>query len=181
MASVRKAGIARVAVVLGETCAWLFALALGVTVFEVLMRYLFKSPTTWAHETTTALCAIAFIFGGAYSMAREEHMRVTSILERVSGRVRRSIEWLSIACGAIYLAALGWGAWLQARESLWRFEGTAWVPEPLPGPPGWPLPALVKGALLAGTLLFLAVLVAYAIRYARTGQAQNDGGDERWN
>jgi hypothetical protein len=26
-------------------------------------------PTTWAHETTTTLCAIGFALGGAYAFA----------------------------------------------------------------------------------------------------------------
>jgi hypothetical protein len=37
----------------------------------------------------------------------------------------------------------------------------------MPGPPGWPLPALVKAALLLGTLLFLAALLRHALRLAR--------------
>jgi TRAP-type C4-dicarboxylate transport system permease small subunit len=157
----------------GDVLAWLFFLGFAITVYEVLMRYVFRSPTTWVHETTTTLCALGFIFGGAYSMARNEHMRVTTAIERLSPRGRRAGEWLAIACGVIYLGVLFWGTWRQAIESVWRFEAGSWVPEPMPGPPGWPLPALVKASLAAGTLLFLLVLLAYAWHFGRSARRRD--------
>ena len=154
----------------GDQLAWVFFAGFAITVYEVAMRYLLRSPTTWVHESTTTLCALGFIFGGAYSMARDEHMRVSTLIERLGPPLRRGAEWLSIACGVIYLGGLFWGTWRQAVESVWRFEMQAWIPEPMPGPPGWPLPALVKAALAAGTLLFLLVLLKRAWRLARHGE-----------
>jgi TRAP-type C4-dicarboxylate transport system permease small subunit len=151
----------------GDALAWLFGVGLVITVYEVVMRYVFKSPTSWVHETTTTLCAMCFAIGGGHAMVRNEHMRVSTWVDRLSGTGRAACEWLSVACGAVYLGGLGWGTWRQARESVWRFDEGHWLPEPMPGPPGWPLPALVKAALLLGTLLFLAALLRHALRLAR--------------
>lgn len=157
---------------LGGAGAWLFAAAMAITVYEVVSRYLFDRPTTWAHVSATALCAVAFALGGAYAQARSEHMRVTSLTERLSAGARRACELLAAACGAIYLAGLGWGTWVETRSAVWRFEFDInnverWVPEPLPGPPGWPLPAIIKAMLFAGAVLFVLVVLTQAVRHLR--------------
>ena len=149
----------RLALAIGRAAAWLFVAAAVVTVYEVGSRYLFGAPTSWAHETTTALCAAGFALGGAYAFARNEHIRITVLLDRVPAPVRTALEALALVIGAIYLAGLGYAAWNQAADSVWRFQGGAWAPELTPGPPNWPLPALVRSALLAGTVLFLALVV----------------------
>lgn len=157
----------------GRLLAWLFFVAFAITVYEVVMRYVLASPTSWVHETTTTLCAIAFAYGGAYAMVRDEHMRVSSLTDRLPRGLRSASHWLGLVCGIVYLAGLGWGTLLQAHESVWRFEdadGTTWAPEPMPGPPGWPLPALVKAALAAGTVLFLVVALAQAAQRLRAAR-----------
>ena len=50
---------------LGRTLAWVFLIAVALTAWEVLMRYVFKSPTIWVHDLVITLSALAFIFGGA--------------------------------------------------------------------------------------------------------------------
>jgi TRAP-type C4-dicarboxylate transport system permease small subunit len=148
----------------GNWLAWLFFVGFVITVYEVFMRYVFKSPTAWVHELTTTLCAICFAYGGAYVMARDEHMRVSTLADRLPNWAQRAAQFLGIACGMVYLLGLGWGAWLQALDAVWRFEGSQWIPEPMPGPPGWPLPALIKAVVAAFTLLFLCVLLVVVWR-----------------
>jgi C4-dicarboxylate transporter, DctQ subunit len=148
----------------GNALAWLFFVGFVITVYEVFMRYVFRSPTTWVHELTTTLCAICFAYGGAYAMARDEHMRVSTLADRLPVWGKSASYWLGVACGVIYLLGLAYGAWAQAVDAIWRFEGEQWIPEPMPGPPGWPLPALIKGVVVVCTVLFLAVLVLLAWR-----------------
>lgn len=151
----------------GNGVAWLFGVAFAITVYEVLMRYAFAAPTNWVHATSTALCAIAFASGGSYAMARGEHMRVTVLIDRASPRLRAAAEWLATACGVFYLGGLLWGVTREAEQALWRFERARWIPEATPGPPNWPLPALVKAALVLGTALFLIALLQQALARVR--------------
>lgn len=146
----------RLALATGRLGAWVFLAAVAVTVYEVAARYLFGAPTAWAHETTTTLCAIGFALGGAYAFARDEHIRITVLADRMGPRMRRGLELIALLLGCVYLAGLGHAAFLQAEESIWRFDATGWDPERTPGPPNWPLPAIVRAALAFGTLLFLA-------------------------
>jgi TRAP-type C4-dicarboxylate transport system permease small subunit len=151
--------VERLALLAGQAIAWVFLAAAGVTAWEVAARYLFDAPTSWAHATTTVLCAIGFAFGGAYAFARGEHIRITAVLDRVPRRGRAVLEVLALLLGAIYLAGLGYAAWGQAAEAAWRFEAGFWAPELTPGPPNWPLPTILRVALAAGTLLFLACVL----------------------
>jgi len=152
-------GLARVILALGRGASWLFVAAAAITVYEVLMRYVFNAPTSWAHVLTTALCATGFALGGAYCMVRNEHIRITSALDHFPPRLKLACEWLALLCGVFYLAGLSYAALLQAWEAVWHFEGARWVPEPVPGPPHWPLPALVRVALAAGAVLFLLAVL----------------------
>lgn len=151
--------LGRFAVRQGDALAWLFVAATCITVYEVVMRYLFAAPTTWVHVTTTALCAVGFCAGGAQAMARDEHVRITSAYDRFAPGVRRACDVLALACGVVYLAGLGYAAVLQAWEAVWHFDGGRWAPEPVPGPPHWPLPAVLKAALALGVLLFLLLVL----------------------
>lgn len=155
--------IGRVLVRLGDAASWLFFAAFVIGTWEVAMRYLFNAPTTWAHVLSTALCVVGFAAGGAYSMARDEHLRVTVLSDRARGAVRTALRALALACGAVYLAGLSWGLWREVAMSMLRFE-PHWSPELTPGPPNWPLPAFAKTLLLVGALLFLLAVVDAAIR-----------------
>ncbi|WP_428994565.1 TRAP transporter small permease subunit, partial [Halomonas elongata] len=41
--------------VCGRIAAWLVLVAMVISVYEVIMRYAFASPTSWVHETVVML------------------------------------------------------------------------------------------------------------------------------
>jgi C4-dicarboxylate transporter, DctQ subunit len=159
----------RAAQAIGEKTSALFLVGFVISAYEVVARYGFGAPTTWVHVTTTTLCGIAFALGGAAVMARGEHIRITVLTDRAGPGVRRAAELLAMVCGLIYLSGLGYAAVQEAVQSVWRFEAGHWAPEPLPGPPGWPLPALLRVMLAVGTLLFLGVVLQQSWRLLRRG------------
>ncbi len=163
-----KTGLGRLADRLGSAASWLFMLAVAISAYEVAMRYLFARPSSWAHVTVTTLCAVGFAVGGAYAMARGEHIRISVLSDRFRPGAQRACTLLGLAVGALYLAGLGWGLWLLASESVWRFgDAGDWRPELTPGPPNWPLPALAKALLLLMTLAFLALVAERALAVLR--------------
>lgn len=157
----------RLALLLGRAAAFVFVAAAAVTVWEVGARYLFGAPTAWAHETTTTLCVVGFALGGAYAFARNEHIRITALTDRLPAAARRGLEVAALLVGLLYLGGLGHAAWNQAAESVWRFDATGWAPELTPGPPNWPLPAIVRAGLALGTLLFLACVLQRLVAVLR--------------
>lgn len=143
-----------------------------MTLYEVGARYLLNAPTTWAHATATTMCGAAFALGGAYAQTRDEHVRIGALYERFRGRTRRWADILGLALGAFYLAGLGTGLWDQAVDAAWRFDWEGrWTPELTPGPPNWPLPTILRVALLVGTVLFLVLVVLRLVALLRSRRA----------
>ncbi len=154
----------RLSLRIGDAAAWLFLAAIAITLWEVVLRYAFNAPTNWAHATATTLCGIAFALGGAHALARDEHVRIGVFYDRFRPRARRAASLAGFALGLFYLGGLGLGFWDQAVDAIWRFDWDGnWDPERTPGPPGWPLPAILRGALVAGTALFALLLLRLAL------------------
>jgi len=159
---------ARLADAVGWWLAVPFLVAVAISAYEVVMRYAFNRPSSWAQVTVTALCAIGFAVGGAYAMSRGEHIAITVMADRLRPSVRRLCRIVGLLAGVIYLAGLGWGLWLQVDESVLRFGASgSWEPELTPGPPNWPLPALAKATLLVATVLFLLVVLERLVALLR--------------
>ena len=153
----------RLALWLGRTSAWFFAVIVLVMVYEVVARYAFNAPTIWAHEVSVLLAAFAFVFGGAYCMAEGTHMRITVLVE-TRPRLARLSEWLGLAAGAIYLGGLAFATWRMAERAIWRFSiSGAWDPERSGSTLNSPLPAYLKAILFAGAALFLLVVLVRMI------------------
>lgn len=101
-------------------------------------------------------------------MAERSHMRVTLLIDRMRPARRKAAEALSLLCGAIFLIGLTVAMWGIVDRSLLKFgPDGAWTPEMSGNSWPTPAPAFLKGALLAGAALFLAVLLKQAIALFR--------------
>jgi TRAP-type C4-dicarboxylate transport system permease small subunit len=160
--------VARLSRALGGVISWLFLAAVAISAYEVVMRYVFGAPSSWSNPTVTTLCAIGFALGGAYTMAKDGHIRIGVLADRMGLRARRIALIFGLCVGIFYLAGLGWGLWIQTEESLLRFGPGGWRPELTPGPPNWPLPAIGKAVLLASAILFLGVVAERLVTLLRS-------------
>ncbi|WOI56088.1 TRAP transporter small permease subunit [Palleronia sp. LCG004] len=153
-----------------DKIAYVFAagivLAACILLLEVFLRYVFNSPTLWAHETTTFLCGLAFLYGGLLCVSRDSHIRVVLLYDAVGPRARR---WLNVILSILSLIATGFfafAAWIVVTKAYWtptgafRMEtsGSAWNP---------PTPALVKGFLLIIILLMMVQFLILSVKYFR--------------
>jgi TRAP-type mannitol/chloroaromatic compound transport system permease small subunit len=138
----------RLSLWLGRTLAWVFLIAVALTAWEVLMRYVFNSPTIWAHDLVIALSALAFIFGGSYSLQRAEHIRISSLYDRMPPAWRRGCDVLNALAIIVFMAAFGWAACHQALTAIKIGEtsGRAW---------DVPIPVVIKTAMAAGVVLMI--------------------------
>ncbi len=152
----------RLALWLGRTTAWCFAAIVLIMVYEVVARYAFNAPTTWAHETSILLASFGFVFGGAFCMAEGTHMRITLLVER-RPRLKQFSDALSLIAGIIYLGGLSFAAWRMAERAVWRFSiNGAWDPERSGSTLNSPLPAYLKALLFVGCALFLLLALKQA-------------------
>ncbi len=153
--------ISKIALWTGKLTGWGFFLIVLLMCYEVVARYGFNAPTIWAHEIAGVVAAIAFVFGGAYCMAENSHMRITALSDRFGPRLSSISSLLSWLAGLVYLAGLAFAAYRMAEKSYFRFlpDGT-WDPERSGSTWNTPAPSIIKFALFVGTVLFLAVLLA---------------------
>ena len=105
-----------------------FALGLIVSMLilinEIVMRYVFNSPTNWAHETTIFICGMAFIFGGLYCVARNQHIRVVLIYDVVPPQIRRILDVVISLISALASAFFAWASWLMVERAAFAPDGT---------------------------------------------------------
>ena len=153
----------RLALRLGRATAWCFGAIVLIMVYEVVARYAFNAPTTWAHATAILLASFGFVFGGAFCMAEGTHMRITLLIEN-RPRLARVSEALSLVVGILYLGGLTYAAWRMAERAVWRFSlSGAWDPERSGSTLNSPLPSYLKALLFIGCALFLAIVMQRAI------------------
>ena len=59
----------------GKAFAWcILLLAVGVA-YEVFVRYALRDPTSWAFDLSYLMYGTLFMMGGAYTLARDSHVR----------------------------------------------------------------------------------------------------------
>lgn len=141
-----------VVVKLGNVVGWLYFVAVAISVFEVVMRYGFNRPTSWAHETTLMLVGIGMLWGGTYCMAEDRHIRVTVIRDMLSRRLRRIVDVIVGVLNLLFCAGLAWAGYIMTQKALFDPTG-AFRAQRSGSAFNSPAPAVVK------TVLFIVVVL----------------------
>ncbi|MFW6080448.1 MAG: TRAP transporter small permease subunit [Desulfosalsimonas sp.] len=97
-----------------------FALYIGIILlcYEVVARYIFNSPTVWAHGYSQRLYGSYFILIGGFTLLNDGHVRVDLIYNHLSLRWRALLDILN------YSLLLIWAAFIT-REGFFFFL-TSW-------------------------------------------------------
>ena len=138
-----RTGLDRAIAGASKVFAYAIFVAFLITAFEVVARYVFDSPTFWAHETTTFLIAAVFLIGGPVALARDKHIRVRMIYDAVGPKKRRALDIFNSVVALIFFAGLAYAGWVMVMKSWFtptgalhlEGTGTSWNP---------PTPALLK-------------------------------------
>lgn len=119
---------------IGEKLSLIFLFIVAITFFEVFVRYVLNAPTIWVHETAMFLGGTLFVFGGAYALATDKHVRVVLIYDNVSQKTRHLLNIFHHIMGLIFSAMMTWAGFQMGKEawlSPWgeihlESSGTAW-------------------------------------------------------
>jgi TRAP-type mannitol/chloroaromatic compound transport system permease small subunit len=76
----------------GSLLAWLTLPLVLAVAYEVLMRYVFDSPTAWVFDITYMLYAAIFMLGAAYALHKGAHIRTDFYFEKWSIRTKGVID-----------------------------------------------------------------------------------------
>jgi hypothetical protein len=76
----------------GKAFAWLIlVLTLGVS-YEVVARYVFRAPTTWAFDFSYINYGALFLMAGAYALSRNGHVRADVLYRLWPARVQAGLD-----------------------------------------------------------------------------------------
>jgi TRAP-type mannitol/chloroaromatic compound transport system permease small subunit len=111
--------IDRLSELTGRLTAWLTLAMVLVTCLVVILRYVFDIGFIWLQESVTWMHAVVFMLGAAYTLEREEHVRVDVFYRRFGERGRAVVDLLGVV--VFLLPLCGWIGW-----SSWDFVATSW-------------------------------------------------------
>lgn len=140
----------------------LFAPITLIAMFEVVMRYFFNRPTTWAWDINIQLFSFIVVFGAGHTLLRGGHVVMDIVVSRISKKTRLVINmgvYLLFLFAALFilreLSAFAWRSVLLRERA-----STLLAPVVYPQKVG----ILIGFGLffLQGVALFLRDLMDYA-------------------
>lgn len=109
------AGIARAGAIAGG--AMLLAAAVTICI-DIILRYAFSLSVGGADELAGYALAIASAWGFSAALLSRSHIRIDTVYVRVpSRRVRATLDLLSLAALALFIALVAWHAWGVLQQS----------------------------------------------------------------
>ena len=72
----------------GHFVAYWSIIAVFVYYYEVIARYVFNSPTNWAHESMFLMFGMQYLLSGAFALREGSHVRVDVLHEQLSIRAQ---------------------------------------------------------------------------------------------
>lgn len=150
----------------GKLFAWLIVPLTMLTTVEACRRYLFNAPSDWAFDASYYMYGALFMMGGAYTLARNGHVRGDFFYRLWPARVQAGID-LALYFLFFYpgIIALMWSGWQFAEFSRAFNERSPFSPG---GPIIWPYKYIIPAAG------FLLAVQGFA-EVARCIQALRDG------
>ncbi|EHK62926.1 TRAP transporter small permease subunit [Achromobacter arsenitoxydans] len=142
--------IDRISTFVGKTFAWLIVVLTLHVCWEVAARYILNQPSAWAFDLQMMYYGILFMMAGAYTLAKNGHVRGDILYGFLPPRVQAGLDLLLFIVfffpGVI---ALVWAGWYYAGYSIAIREHSSLMAN---GPPIYPFKAFIPAA---GAVLLL--------------------------
>ena len=150
-------GIDQLSKTVGHAFSWCIVILTLGTCYEVVVRYVFDNPTSWAFDMSYIMYGAVFYMAGAYTLSRGGHVRADMFYRLLSPQRQAAIELtlyiLFFFPGILALVVAG-GAY--GFESMRLREVSVNSPA---GVPIWPLKMMIQfGAALIALQGFAEVL-----------------------
>ena len=155
----------------GKITAFLIPGMMLIMTYEVVARYVLKSPTIWAMESTQYLFLATTALGGAYVLRHDGHVNVPILYSRLSTRTQAIVDVVTSLFFFLFMVALFRASWITTVESVVYLEHspTYWEPPIYP----------VYIVMTAGIFLIILQALAKLVRdfaTAITGKVESPHG-----
>jgi len=142
----------RVVVVVSRVSMLVILLGVAIAFFEVLMRYVFNSPTTWAYKKTLWLGAIVYLVSGVYAMQQRSHIRITAIYHIAPAWLRMTFDYLTLFVIVVYTTLMLVGGTQPAYAAFSQWIRTGRILDPS-------LAGTIKPLVLIMTVIVVIVAI----------------------
>ncbi len=119
--------IDRLSLFCGEFVSYWAVIAVIVYYFEVMSRYVFGSPTNWAHEAMYLMFGMQYLIAGSYAMLTEAHVRVDIFYAPLSRRRKAIVDLLTSVFFFIFASTLLFTSWIFAFDAISVPSGNALI------------------------------------------------------
>lgn len=128
----------------GQAVAWLTLVMVLATVVVVVLRYIFDTGQLWLQESVTWMHGAVFMLGAAYTLQRDEHVRVDIFYRDLGPKGRGIVDCLGVllfllpTCVFLFMAS-------------WEYVAASWAIHEVSRDAGglpYPLVPLLKSILL---------------------------------
>jgi len=137
-------GVDRLSTWIGQAFAWLIVVLTVHVCWEVAARYLLNQPSAWAFDMQMMYYGILFMMAGAYTLAKQGHVRGDILYGFLPPRAQAAIDLvLYIVFFIPGVLALVWAGWYYAGESIAIREHSTLMVD---GPPIYPFKAFIPFA-----------------------------------
>lgn len=92
----------------GKYCSLIILVIMLIVSFEVISRYVFNAPTSWAWLINKQLFGVFVLVGGSYALIHDSHIKIEMIYEHFSDRMKTAVRWLTLASALCFLGGLLW-------------------------------------------------------------------------
>lgn len=146
--------IDRVSSWIGQAFSWLIVALTFLISWEVFARYALNRPNPWAFDLMIMMYGAAFMMAGAYTLAKNGHVRGDVLYSFFPPRLQAGLDLLLYVVFFIPgVVALVWAGYTYAAESLAINEHSTLTAN---GPPLYPFKMVIP---VSGVLLLLQGLV----------------------
>jgi len=115
----------RVPLRIEEACAALaMALICIITFANVLVRYFTSVSFAFTEEFSIFLMVVLTLFGAAAAFARDRHIKMTFITDRLPRPASRLLDLLSMALGIVMFAVMAWYGYFLFLDD-WQYDTTS--------------------------------------------------------
>lgn len=172
----RKIGriIERASYISGYCAGWVLMGIMGLTMVEVITRYVLHRPLILADEFGGySLVAISFL-GLAYCWKQKGHIRITFVISRMPAWVSNWLRVATLTVALVYVSLASKVSYDFIADAFRRnMKSPSWLMTPLK----WPEMALLIGFTLLA--LILMVEIAIAVRNIRSGVSTEAISEEK--
>jgi TRAP-type mannitol/chloroaromatic compound transport system permease small subunit len=117
----------------GELVAYWSVIAVFAYYYEVMARYVFNSPTNWAHESMFLMFGMQYLIAGGFVLREGGHVRVDVLYNKLSRRAKAICDLITSLFFFIFVATLlvtGWtffkDAYAVSEVSFTEWEIAYW-------------------------------------------------------